>query len=93
MIDFATPGGARVRVVPAPEHLGEGVLLILTMVSPEDPRRAEVYLDPSAMSILGKGLLDFKLDQHPTCGICEWEGYPPAGQACDHALSPDKEIL
>ena len=66
MIDFQTPGKARVRVVPAPEHLGEGVLLALTMVSPEDPRRAEVYLDPSAMSILGEGLLGFKFNKEVT---------------------------
>ena len=68
MIDFQTPGKARVRVVPAPEHLGEGVLLVLTMASPEDPRRAEVYLDPLAMKILGEGLMDFKFDKEKSDG-------------------------
>lgn len=63
MVDFETPLGARVRVVPAPKHLGNGVLLILTMVSKEDPRRAEIYLDPLAMSTLGEGLLDFLSDK------------------------------
>lgn len=46
--EVLTPLGARVRVVPAPEHLGPGVLMELSMVDPTDSRRAEVYLDPDS---------------------------------------------
>ena len=58
MIDFETPGGGRVRVVPAPEYLGKGVLLVLSMVSTEDTRRAEIYLSPDNIQELALGLKD-----------------------------------
>ena len=45
-VDIKTPGGGRLRLVEAPQHLGEGALLVLTMLSPNDPRRAEIYLSP-----------------------------------------------
>jgi hypothetical protein len=42
-----TPLGCTVRLAPAPEHLGEGMMLYLTMEQEGDGRHAEVYLSPA----------------------------------------------
>lgn len=56
MTEIETPLGAVVRLIPAPEHLGDGVLLVLSMKDPQDRRTAEVYLDPDSMTALRQGL-------------------------------------
>lgn len=50
--DFTTPLGCRVRVTPAAEHLGDGVMLVFQV----DTRFAEVFLDRQAMSLLREAL-------------------------------------
>jgi hypothetical protein len=52
LCDFTTHLGCRVRVVPAPEHLGIGVMLMLSV----DTRFAEVFLNPEAKRLLREGL-------------------------------------
>lgn len=39
-----TPLGARIRVGRPPEHLGDGVMLLLGMQNSNDPRKSEVLL-------------------------------------------------
>lgn len=56
MREILTPLGARVQVVPAPEHLGPGVLLVLTMIDLADNRRAEVFLSPANQIDLASAL-------------------------------------
>jgi ABC-type uncharacterized transport system ATPase subunit len=51
-VSFVTPLGCTVWVLHAPEHLGEGVLLTLSV----DTRYAEVYLDPESMRRLRAAL-------------------------------------
>jgi hypothetical protein len=51
-----TPLGAVIRLVPAPENLAPGVMLMLGMADPRDDREAEVYLDPLACSELRDAL-------------------------------------
>lgn len=54
-----TVGNCRLRVWPAPEHLGEGAMLELSMAHlPGDDRRAEVYLDPESKAWLLERLTD-----------------------------------
>ncbi|UQS95211.1 hypothetical protein Pam4_68 [Pseudanabaena phage Pam4] len=53
-----THTGARLHVYPAPEHLTPGVLLVLSMQDPSDPRTAEVILDPGAATRLRDALTD-----------------------------------
>lgn len=49
-VDIDTETGARLRVHPAPDHFDYGgVIIYLTMQGMNDPRRAEVVLDPEAM--------------------------------------------
>lgn len=45
MNPIETPLGAVVRFGPAPSHLGKGLMLVIKMADPADPRQAEVYLD------------------------------------------------
>lgn len=55
MIEFTTPLGCHVTVVPADEHLGDGVILGYRMTPPDD-RWAEVFLDRESMDILRAAL-------------------------------------
>lgn len=52
-----TPRGAKITILEAPEHLGPGVMLVMTMVDRFDRRRVEVFLDPDAQLDLAKELL------------------------------------
>jgi hypothetical protein len=56
MNEHVTPLGCTLNVYPAPEHLGPGVMLSLTMKQPGDGRYAEVYLDPESISFLRRVL-------------------------------------
>ena len=58
--EWQTPLGCHVRVYPAPEHLGPGVLLELFMPQDGDLRRAEVYLDPVTAMRIGETLTDWE---------------------------------
>lgn len=46
--EFTTALGCKVRISPAPQHLGAGVLLVLNV----DVRFAEVYLNPEDIQSL-----------------------------------------
>lgn len=49
-----TPYGGTVTLNHAPEHLGEGVILALGMMDPEDNRRAEIFLDADCVQLLNR---------------------------------------
>lgn len=51
-----TPLGAQIDIYDAPEHLGPGVLMRLSIADPLDHRNAEVYLDEASMSALAEEL-------------------------------------
>jgi hypothetical protein len=54
---FITEFGCTIIVVPAPDHLGDGVLMTLRMEQAGDGRWCEVYLDRENMRTL-RALLD-----------------------------------
>jgi hypothetical protein len=53
---FVSALGCTVSTVPAPDHLGAGVLLRLRMDQPGDGREAEVYLSPEDITALKEAL-------------------------------------
>lgn len=54
---FVTSLGCRVTTYPAPEHLGSGVMVELSMEDPEDHRRTEVRLSAEEAEMLAAALL------------------------------------
>ena len=54
---FVTELGCTIMVVPAPDHLGDGVLMTLRMEQSGDGRWCEVYLNRENMRTL-RALLD-----------------------------------